>query len=165
MMLFDEGEKRFSTTTTETAAKAVAAVLKMGRAAENREFWVHDKVVCQNELLRLGKEVLPDVEWKVEEASTEELKKKAEMAMRVDPKSRMVDVMTKILGTFGREFEGLFQKPDNEELGIGVMGESEVKGVLARFVEPVESWQAEREVRDREVGRQIIADVTGGKED
>ena len=159
-MLFDDGEKRFSTTTTETAARAVAAVLKMGGAAENREFWIHDKVVCQNELLRLGKEVLPDVDWKVEEVSTQELRKKAEEAMKVDRKSRMVDVMTKILGIFGSEFEGVFLRPDNEELGIGILGEEEVKAVLSRHVAPEDNWQVEREGMDR----RVIATVTGGKE-
>jgi hypothetical protein len=36
------------------------------------------------------------------------------------------------------------------------MSENEVKEVLGRFVAPVESWQAEREVKDA----QVIANVT-----
>ena len=51
MTRFDGDEKRFSTTTTETAAKAVVAVLGMGSRWENKEVWVHDAVTCQNELL------------------------------------------------------------------------------------------------------------------
>jgi hypothetical protein len=80
MTRFDDGEKRFSTTTTETAAKAMAAVLKMEKEMweEKREFWVHDVVTSQNELLKLGKEVVPDAEWTVTNASTEDMARKME---------------------------------------------------------------------------------------
>lgn len=130
MTRFDDGEKRFSTTTTETASRAVAAVLKMGKEAENRELWVHDVVTCQNELLKLGKEIVPDAEWTVTPASTEDW---ARRVGEEDPKSRMADVMMKTLAIFGRNFKSDFEQPDNEELGIGTMGENEVKEVLRRF--------------------------------
>ena len=102
MTRFDDGEKRFSTTTIETASKALAAVLKMGKGAENREFWVHDIVTSQNELLRLGKEVVPDAEWAVTDASTEDMTRKMKEMAKVDPKSRMVDVIQKALAIFGK---------------------------------------------------------------
>ncbi|KAE9368270.1 putative isoflavone reductase like protein P3 [Stipitochalara longipes BDJ] len=155
MTRFDDGEKKFSTTMTETAGKAVAAALKMGKEAENREFWIYDLVTSQNELLNWGKEVLPDVEWNVTEASTEELKRKAEEAMKVDRKSRMVDIMMKVLAIHGRDFDSVFKKVDNEVLGIGFMGESEAKEILGRLVGPAKSWQAEREVKDAAVISQV----------
>ncbi|PMD37957.1 NAD(P)-binding protein, partial [Hyaloscypha variabilis F] len=82
MTRFDGGDKRFSTTTTETAAKAVVAVLGMGSRWENKEVWVHDAVTCQNELLGWRKEVSGGGEWRVSEASTEEMRRKALEAMK-----------------------------------------------------------------------------------
>jgi hypothetical protein len=144
MTRFDDGDKRFSTTTTETASKAVAAVLNMGKEAENREFWIHDIITSQNELLKWGKEVVPDAEWKVTLVSTEEMARKVVEASKADPKSRMVNIMLKGLAIFGKEFNSVFEA-DNEVLGIGLMGESEVKEVLRSFAGVVRSSAEDRD--------------------
>jgi hypothetical protein len=142
MTRFDDGEKRFSTTTTETGAKAVAAVLKMEKEVwdEKREFWVHGIVTSQNELLRLRKEVVPDSEWTVTNASTEEMAK-------VYPKSRMVDITQKTFMIFGKEFRfSDFGDVDNEVLRIGLMDERQIKEVLKEFAAAERSEAGERDV-------------------
>ena len=145
MTRFDDGEKKFSTATIRTASKAVAAVLRMGKEAENREFWVHDIVTSQNELLRWGKEVVPDAEWTVTPANTEDMAKKVVEASKVDPDSRMVDIMFKELAIFGKELNSVFEEANNEVLGIGMMGESEVKEMLRSFAGAVQSSAGERD--------------------
>jgi hypothetical protein len=149
MTRFDDGEKRFSTTTTETGAKAVAAVLKMEKEVwdEKREFWVHGIVTSQNELLRLRKEVVPDSEWTVTNASTEEMAKKMEEMAKVYPKSRMVDITQKTFMIFGKEFRfSDFGDVDNEVLRIGLMDERQIKEVLKEFAAAERSEAGERDV-------------------
>lgn len=132
--LFDDGEKRFSTTTMGTAAKAVVAVLRGGEKFANREVRVHDVVTSQNELLRLAKEVVPDGdEWSVTSLSTEDCARRAKEAFEVDPDSPMGIQMEKVVGVFGREYGSDFGEADNGELGIAVMSEEHLKEVLAIF--------------------------------
>jgi hypothetical protein len=115
----------------------------MGKEAENREFWVHDNITSQNELLKWGKEVIPDAEWTVTPASTEDMAKKVVEASKVDPESRMVDTMFKALAIFGKELNSVFEEASNGVLGIGMMGESEVKEMLRSFAGAVQSSAGE----------------------
>ena len=133
--LFDDGEKRFSTTTMGTAAKAVVAVLRGGEKFANREVRVHDVVTSQNELLRLAKEAVGGVggEWSVTSLSTEDCARRAKEAFEVDPDSPMGIQMEKVVGVFGREYGSDFGEADNEELGIEVMSEEQLKELLATF--------------------------------
>ncbi|KAH6718430.1 hypothetical protein BKA61DRAFT_599606 [Leptodontidium sp. MPI-SDFR-AT-0119] len=142
--LFDDGEKRFSTTTMATASAAVAAVLKMGEGSANREFCVHDVVTCQNELLELAKEVVlastgsgsesgNAQEWTVARMDTGECERKAEEAFRVDGDSAMGMHLQKVVGVFGKAFTSDFGEADNRELGIEMMDRKQLKEVLGRF--------------------------------
>jgi hypothetical protein len=128
-----DGNKRFSTTTISTAAKAVVAVLKMGEKSKNRAFKVQDLVTSQNELLKFGKELTPGVEWKVEVQEIEEIRKGFEEANKLDPNSRLSNMLEKALAVFAPEFPADFGVGDNKELGIDIMDEGQVKEVLKRF--------------------------------
>ncbi|MCJ1397125.1 hypothetical protein MMC11_000317 [Xylographa trunciseda] len=133
VILFDSGDKHFSTTTIATAGAAVAAALKMGDKSKNRAFKVQDIVTTQNELLRLSKEVLPGAEWTVKPASTEDMANKANEAFKLDPNSRMGSVMQKAVGVFGAEYISDFGMSDNAELGLRTMDETQVKELLRKF--------------------------------
>ncbi|PVH75683.1 NAD(P)-binding protein [Cadophora sp. DSE1049] len=131
--LFDDGEKRFSTTTMGTAAKAIVAVLKHPEKFANREVRVHDVVTSQNQLLRLAKEIVPDEEWSVTGMDTGDCEGRAREAFKADPDSRMGIQMEKVVGVFGRDHGSDFGEADNVELGIQVMTEEQLKEVLGRF--------------------------------
>jgi hypothetical protein len=131
--LFDDGNKRFSTTTLATASKAVVAALRMGDKSKNRAFRVHDLVATQNLLFKLAKEILPDAEWTVNYVSTADMGIKAEEAFKADPNGRMGAVLQKTWMVFGAESTSDFGVSDNEELGIPMMNETQVKEVLSRF--------------------------------
>lgn len=100
---------------------------------KNRAFRVHDVVTTQNELMRLAKAVVPDVEWDIKRASTEDLKVQAIEGFKADPKSRMADVMQKAVAVFGVGYTSDFGEADNAELKIGMMEETQVKAILKAF--------------------------------
>ncbi|KAK0106060.1 hypothetical protein ONS95_004565 [Cadophora gregata] len=132
--LFDDGEKRFSTTTMGTASKAVVTVLKNGEKFANRNVRVHDVVMSQNQLWSLAKEIVPGTEWSVTKMNTGACAKQAEEAFKLDPDSRMGIQLEKVVGVFGKEHSSDFGEADNAELGIAIMTEGELKELLARFV-------------------------------
>ena len=127
---FDDGKKRFSTTTIQTAAKAVAAVLRLGDKSANRAYLVQDFVATQNQLLRLAKELTPGKEWKVVPVDTADLAVKADEALKQDPDNRMGVTMQRAVGIFGEEAFSEFPPKDNYELGIAMMDDSQIKDVL-----------------------------------
>jgi hypothetical protein len=134
MTLFDSGDKRFSTTTIATASTAIAAALKMGDKSKNRAFKVQDIVTTQNQLLNLGKEVLPGAEWAIKPASTADMARKANEAFKADPNSRTGSILQKAVGVFGEEYTSDFGASDNAELGIRMMDETQVRELLKTFV-------------------------------
>jgi len=133
MTRFDSGDKRFSCTTMATASAAVATVLKMGGKSENRAFKVQDIVTTQNQLLKLGKEVVPGAEWTIKPASTVDMEIKANEAFKADPNSIMGSMMQKAVFVFGAEYISDFGASDNAELGIRMMDETQVKELLKTF--------------------------------
>ena len=133
VILYDSGDKPFSTTTVATASEAVAKVLKLGEQSKNRAFRVQDIVTTQNQLLKLGKEMFPDAEWTVKPASTAELATKAEDLFKTDPNNRMAIVMQRGVAVFGPDYVSDFGAADNAELGIQTMDETQVKELLKRF--------------------------------
>lgn len=133
-VLFDDGEKRFSTTTVQTAANAVAAVLKLGPRSANRAYLVQDFVATQNLLLQLAKELTPGVDWKIIPADTADMAAKAEAAFKQDPESRMGVLMQRAVGIFGKDALSEYPPTDDQELGIKMMDESQVKELLKKLM-------------------------------
>jgi hypothetical protein len=133
ILLYDSGNKRFSTTTIETASKAIVAVLKLGDKSKNRAFRIQDFVLTQNKLLQVGKEILPDVEWKIVPASTSALAEKAKAAYEEDPDSRTGSMMQKAVTVFGDGHPSDFGVSDNAELGIEMMDDDKLRKLLKSF--------------------------------
>jgi hypothetical protein len=131
--LHDSGDKRFSATTLTTAAAAVVAVLKMGTESQNRAFKVHEIVTSQNQLLKLAKEILPGVEWIINSASTAEMTSKSNELLKADPNSRMGLQLQQAVTIFGPQYNSVFEEPDNADLGIPMMDETQVKELLKTF--------------------------------
>jgi hypothetical protein len=131
--LYDSGDKRISTTTIPTASAALVAVLKMGDASKNRAFFVQDVVTTQNELLKLGKEVLPDAEWSVNNVSTADLVGKVKEAFKADPNGRMGGQLEKAVSVFSPHYVTDYGAADNAELGIPIMDNDQLKDLLKSY--------------------------------
>jgi uncharacterized protein YbjT (DUF2867 family) len=127
---YDGGERKFSTTRLETTAKVVAAVLKHAEETKNRDVFVHDAVVTQNQLAALsGKK------WEAEDLSTEVLEREAYAELEKE-QPNFASTMFGFLkrAVWGEGYGGEFTKVDNEWLGISMMSEKEIEELVKEYV-------------------------------
>jgi NAD(P)-dependent dehydrogenase (short-subunit alcohol dehydrogenase family) len=127
---YDGGERKFSTTRLETIGKAVAGVLKHAEETKNRDVFVHEAVVTQNQLAALsGKK------WEAEDLSTDVLEREAYAELgKEQPNfaSAMFGFIKKAI--WGEGYGGEFTKVDNELLGISMMSEREIEQLVKEYV-------------------------------
>ena len=123
---YDGGEQRFSVTRLETIGKAVVAVLQKPQETANRDVYVHDAVVTQNQMAKMsGKE------WEAEEVSTEVAEREAYAELeKPQPDFRLALYGFIKRAIWGRGYGGEFTKVDNEMLGLGIMSEEEVQSLV-----------------------------------
>lgn len=130
-MVFDGGDVRLSVTMLDDAGKAVVAALENPEETRNQFLKVHSKVVTQNEMLKLGKEVRPDKEWERREVDTAVLEKNSWEKWEKGDRSREVQRGFMPRTSFGLGL-GLFEEVENELLGVRVMSDEEVKDLIRR---------------------------------
>ena len=127
---YDGGERKFSTTRLETIGKAVAGVLKHAEETKNRDVFVHEAVVTQDQLAALsGKK------WEAEDLSTDVLETEAYAELgKEQPNfaSAMFGFIKRAI--WGEGYGGEFTKVDNELLGISMMSEREIEQLVKEYV-------------------------------
>lgn len=136
------GEVPFSATTLEDVGKAVVAVVERG-VGFNRVVRVHSAVVTQGQLLGYARGCCGEEEgeWEVEVKNTDSIRESSlEVLGREGVEKEEVD--TAILGlcavgTWGAGYGGHFTCTDNEILGIDVLSEDGVRGVVRGVVREV----------------------------
>ena len=127
-LIFDGGDVPFSATTLAGAGKAVAGVLQHPSETKNRYVYVAEAVVTQNQLVHLS-----GLEGKIQktDAKTEDLEEKAYSAVKQSPPdfhTFAVNLLWRAI--FGGKFGSLFEKTDNDLLGVKKFSESEVANVV-----------------------------------
>ncbi|KAL3427453.1 oxidoreductase [Phlyctema vagabunda] len=130
-MLLDGGNNRLSSTSMANVGKSVAAVFKHSEETKNRVVFVSEIILTQNQILEIGKEVRPDIEWKESAAiSSEILKEGLEAAAAGD--FGMPTIMKLLTGTAmaGDEYGAAYDKTDNELLGVPALGLDELKKLI-----------------------------------
>lgn len=135
--LYDGGDIKFSTTTMLTVAKAVVAVLDHYSETANRSIFIHDVVTTQNQLLTMAREVTTGdggKEWDVVPVETAQVEADAYEALKLNPKDPKIFYGFAVRGAFGDGYGGLFQKTDNELLGLREMDLEEVKNIVRACV-------------------------------
>ncbi|KAH8707198.1 NmrA-like family protein [Phaeosphaeriaceae sp. PMI808] len=135
---YDDGEAKFSTTTSTTIGKAIAAALKKPEETRNRVLFVHDIVITQKKLIDLVKKyVTAGPEWtETRVNSGEELQRISELL-----KSGAFDMSAAIAqlkaGILGGKYRVMYKETDNELLGLGSFSaedlEKLVKANLAKY--------------------------------
>ncbi|EIN03765.1 NAD(P)-binding protein [Punctularia strigosozonata HHB-11173 SS5] len=125
--IVDGGVKRFSSTLMPTFAKAVASVLHHPEDTKNRTVLIQDAVVTQNQLLNIAKELTPGAEWSVTHSKSEDLKKRADKKIAQGIHDIQVFVWQLKHWQFNERFDTVFQKPDNELLGITTISDEELR--------------------------------------
>ena len=132
--LYDGGDRLFSATTLPSIGKAVAGVLRNPTATRNRAVYIHDTATTLQDLLAKGKNVAGEG-WKEETVAIEDRLANAWEELRKekpDPNAWVYEFIKASI--WGEGYGGYFQEVDNELLGVGMMGEGEVKDLVGRYV-------------------------------
>ncbi|OJJ94958.1 hypothetical protein ASPACDRAFT_82383 [Aspergillus aculeatus ATCC 16872] len=129
--LYDNGERKFSTTTTSGVGQAVVGIIKNLPATANKEVFVHQAVVSQRELLALSGKHL---ETKAVSTSDLEQEASAELA-KPSPNFQAAAVGFLRRAIFGEGFGSHFNSGDlnNEALGVQPLSENELRELVAQF--------------------------------
>ncbi len=137
--LYDGGNVKFSTTSMPTVGKAVVAVLDRYCETANRNIFIHDVVITQNELLEMAREVTAagdggGKDWDVVHVDTAQAEADAYETLKRNPRDPQVFYGFAARGAFGDGYGGWFQETDNELLGIDEMDRSQVKEIVRTCV-------------------------------
>ena len=128
---YDDGEAKFSTTTSATIGKAIAAALKKPEETRNRVVFVHDIVVTQKKLVELAKKyITAGPEWtETRVNSGEELQKTLDLL-----KSGEFNMMTAMVqlkaALLSGQYRAMYKETDNELLGLGDFSEEDLEKLL-----------------------------------
>jgi hypothetical protein len=133
-VLYDGGERVFSTTTLPTIGRAVVGVLRKPEETRNRAVYVHDTATTLRALYELGKKATPGETWTEEVVRIEdeladawaELKKE-----QPDPAKFVVKFYR--AAVWGEGYGAHFETTDNELLGIKELTEEELQAIVSRY--------------------------------
>ncbi|KAL7896364.1 hypothetical protein HDV63DRAFT_247648 [Trichoderma sp. SZMC 28014] len=132
--LFDGGNSVFSTTSLDTVAAAVLAILSKPEETKNRGVRFQSAAVSQVELLALAKEVAPERKFETEEVSIDELTRRADERLKkglLDQETFIPYLVRAIMDpSYGSKFENL----DNELLGLKQVTQADIKDVFKKIL-------------------------------
>lgn len=134
--IFDNGEKKFSTTTLATVAKAVVGIFQHLEETKNRAVYIQDAALSQNELLQIAKKVDPrSSEWNVSRVSlAQTIDDAMDAVQRSESGEEVGAAMYKLIwpSLVGQQYGGDFSgRIDNALLGLQEMSEHEIERVVA----------------------------------
>ncbi|KAI2631367.1 NAD(P)-binding protein [Hypomontagnella submonticulosa] len=131
----DGGDRKASVTTLPAIGKAVAAVLKNPEATKNRPVYIQEAAISQKELENYLKKAVGADGWKENVTSIDEgLKQALEENKKPQPNVRSVHMASLKAAIWGVGYGGLFEKLDNELLGIKQLSDAEVEALVAKNV-------------------------------
>lgn len=140
--LFDGGDQELSTSALETIGEAVAAALvkhaERPEEVRNRFLYVHSAVVTQNQLLGYAREIAPEKTFETVDVDTEKLYQAGYEKWKNGETGLQVMHMMMPRASFGLGL-GLFEKSDNEYLGIPVWSENQVKELIRKTIAKYQS--------------------------
>lgn len=132
--LFDGGNTVFSTSTLDTIAKAVIAILSKPEETKNRAVRFQSAAISQNKLLELAKEIAPQHNWQPEVVKVDDLTRVADerLAKGLLDAETFVPYLFRAINDarYGSKFETL----DNELLGLKQLTDAEIKEILKKYV-------------------------------
>ncbi|KAJ5083467.1 NAD(P)-binding protein [Penicillium angulare] len=128
--LYNNGDQIFSTTTLPSIGRAVCGVLMKPIETRNRVVRVHDIATTQKRILSMAKRVTGPYGWMVNKPSIEDMLSNSFTAYW----QGMQDVDTTAgfiaAASWGRGYGGVFEQTDNELLGIPMMSEDVLRGLI-----------------------------------
>lgn len=133
-IIFDSGDVFFSTTTLTTVADALVSILNQPEETKNRHLFIKDTDVSQNKLLDLAKKAAPGKPWEATHVKLDDVTDKADARLAQGLLDAETFVPYLYRANFDPSYEPVFEKTDNELLGIKLMTDDEVFEVVKRFV-------------------------------
>lgn len=130
--LFDEGDNRISSTSLPNIGKAIVAILTNLDATKNRVVRTSEVILTQNGLIRIAKELKPDVEWETSKIETSAVLKQGLDEIKAGDFSMPV-IMKILTGTAlaGDKYGGAYDETDNGLLGVKELTEEDLKKLVA----------------------------------
>ena len=132
-LICDGGDVPFSATTLAGVGKAVVGVLQHPAETKDRYVHVAEATVTQNQLLHLSG--LED-KIKITSVKSEDLEQQAYSAVQKTPPDFLtftINLLWRV--TFGGKFGSLFEKTDNDLLGVKRLSESELASIVKEYAQ------------------------------
>ncbi|KAH8592821.1 putative isoflavone reductase like protein P3 [Bisporella sp. PMI_857] len=130
--IFNGGDQLVSSTSLATVGNAVVGVLTHPAETVNRDVYVEDIRISQNKLLALAKKANPSKSWSPVPADVVEVRKAADERLAKGDHGALFDYL--FVGIFGEGYGALFDKTDNELLGIKGWSEDDVEAVWKKVL-------------------------------
>ncbi|THV49085.1 hypothetical protein BGAL_0212g00110 [Botrytis galanthina] len=132
--IYNGGDKLFSTTTLETVAQAVVAVLSKLEETKNRAVYIEDVQISQNRLLSIAKKVAPEKKWEVVPVKTADIFKSSNEKLAKGEVTMEVMVGYLLVSVFEEGYPSRWEKPDNELLGLKGKTDAELEAIVKRYI-------------------------------
>ncbi|OAQ73982.1 oxidoreductase CipA-like [Pochonia chlamydosporia 170] len=130
--IYNGGDVVFNTTSLDTIANGVVAVLSHPDETKNRAVYLGDFKVSQNDLLAIAKKVAPNKPWQPKHTTLDEATAEADKRLG----QGVVDYHTiapyLYRSIFDPEHGGNFKHNDNELLGVPKKGQKFIEEVFAK---------------------------------
>ncbi|EHK27012.1 uncharacterized protein TRIVIDRAFT_55230 [Trichoderma virens Gv29-8] len=128
--LYDGGDTAFSTSTLETVAQAVVAILSKPEETKNRAVRFQSVVTTQNQLLKLAKEIEPERVWQPQAVKLDDITRVADERLA----KGLYDIQTFapyiLRAVNDSRYSPTFKNLDNELLGLKQLTEAELKEIV-----------------------------------
>ncbi|KAK0744486.1 hypothetical protein B0T21DRAFT_279900 [Apiosordaria backusii] len=134
-VLYDGGNRKFSLSLLSDVGKAVVGVLRHPKETENRMVFVQSTAQSFKDVYEIAKKLTPGEKWTEEVVMVEDLLSAAWAEIKKenpDPEKFAERFITSVIS--GEGYGSLFEKNDNELLGIKELTQDEVEEVVKRYL-------------------------------
>lgn len=129
--IFDGGDRPFSLTTLTSVASAVVGVLNHPAETKNRAVYVRDIITTQNKILEIAKKLTPGEKWEPVQVKLSDVEKASYEGLAKGDYSMNTMAGFLFMSILGEGYGGLFEKVDNELLGVpGNKTEADIEVIL-----------------------------------
>lgn len=129
--IFDGGDRPFSLTTLASVALAVVGVLNHPAETKNRAVFIHDIITTQNKMLEIAQKHTPGEKWEPVHVKISDVQKVSYDGLAKGDYSMNTMAGFLFVSIFGEGYGGLFDKVDNELLGVpGNKTEADIEAIL-----------------------------------
>ena len=130
--IYDGGDVPFSTTTVGSVGVAVVGVLSHPEETKNRNVYIQDVTITQNQLLAIAQKAAPEKKFEPVHLKATEVEKSSYDALANGDYSPGVFVGFLLASIFGKGFGQPFEKNDNELLGVPGKTEEDILAIFKK---------------------------------